>query len=157
VPKGENVKVTEDELDLGVGLIDWLTSDEFHPEKYEDEYRIRVLAMLDEKSKGQEITITASPLQRGGKVVDSMEALQRSLERDPCQEETRHDHRDKEETEGFLRLSTHSRAQLLEYPQHAKLVVVFPANYFECLSCQSFFNCAAIIPQGIAAVDRDVG
>ena len=57
VPKGENVKVSEQELELGVGLIDKLTSEEFHPENYQDEYRIRVLAMLDEKSKGQEVII----------------------------------------------------------------------------------------------------
>ena len=40
VPKGENVKVSETELDLGVGLIERLTSEEFKPENYNDEYRI---------------------------------------------------------------------------------------------------------------------
>jgi DNA end-binding protein Ku len=59
IPKGEKVKVSEQELELGVGLIDKLTSEEFHPENYKDEYRIRVLAMLDEKSKGKEVTIAA--------------------------------------------------------------------------------------------------
>ena len=59
VSKGENVKVSQQELELGIGLIDRLTSEEFHPENYEDEYRIRVLAMLDENSKGKEITISA--------------------------------------------------------------------------------------------------
>ncbi len=57
VPNGEKVKVSENELELGVDLIDRLTSEEFHPENYEDEYRTRVLAMLDEKSKGKEVTI----------------------------------------------------------------------------------------------------
>jgi DNA end-binding protein Ku len=84
VPKGNNVKVSEKELELARGLIERLTSEEFHPENYEDEYRIRVLAMLDEKSKGQEITISAPPPQRGGKVVDIMEALKRSMERIPA-------------------------------------------------------------------------
>jgi DNA end-binding protein Ku len=74
VPKGEKVNVSKQELELGVGLIDRLTSEEFHPESYEDEYRIRVLAMLDEKSKGKEVTIAPPPPQRGGKVVDIMEA-----------------------------------------------------------------------------------
>ena len=32
-------------------------SDEFNPEKNRDEYRERVQGMLDEKSKGQEITV----------------------------------------------------------------------------------------------------
>jgi non-homologous end joining protein Ku len=49
VPKGEKVNVSKQELELGVGLIDKLTSEEFDPENYKDEYRIRVLAMLDER------------------------------------------------------------------------------------------------------------
>jgi DNA end-binding protein Ku len=85
VPKGENVKVSENELELGVGLIDRLTSEEFNPENYKDEYRIRMLAMLDEKSKGKEIVIDKGPApQRGGKVVDIMEALKRSIEKVPA-------------------------------------------------------------------------
>jgi non-homologous end joining protein Ku len=39
------VNVSKQELEL-IGLIDRLTSEEFHPENYEDDYRIRVLAML---------------------------------------------------------------------------------------------------------------
>jgi DNA end-binding protein Ku len=81
VPKGEKVNVSEKELELGIDLIDRLTSEEFHPENYEDDYRIRILAMLDEKSKGKEVTIAAPAPQRGGKVVDIMEALKRSMER----------------------------------------------------------------------------
>jgi DNA end-binding protein Ku len=84
VPKGENVKVSEIELELGVGLIDRLTSEEFNPENFKDEYRLRVLAMLDEKSKGKEITISSPAPQRGGKVIDIMEALRRSMERVPA-------------------------------------------------------------------------
>jgi DNA end-binding protein Ku len=84
VPKGEPVKVSENELELGIGLIDRLTSEEFHPENYEDDYRIRLLAMLDEKSKGKEVTIAAPAPQRGGKVVDIMDALKRSMERIPA-------------------------------------------------------------------------
>jgi DNA end-binding protein Ku len=84
VPKGENVNISEAELQLGVRLIERLTSEEFKPENYEDEYRIHVLAMLDEKSKGQEVTIAPPAPQRGGKVVDIMEALKRSMERVPA-------------------------------------------------------------------------
>jgi non-homologous end joining protein Ku len=36
-------------------LIDRLTSEEFNPADYKDEYRIRVLAMLDEKSKARKL------------------------------------------------------------------------------------------------------
>jgi DNA end-binding protein Ku len=84
VPKGEKVNLSQQELELGVGLIDKLSGEEFHPENYKDEYRIRVLAMLDEKSKGKEVTIAAPAPQRGAKVVDIMEALKRSMERVPA-------------------------------------------------------------------------
>ena len=66
VPKGENVKISETELELGIGLIERLTSEEFHPENYKDEYRIRVLGMLNEKSKGKEIVIGKAPAPKHG-------------------------------------------------------------------------------------------
>jgi DNA end-binding protein Ku len=84
VPKGEKVNLSEKELELGIGLIDRLTSEEFNPENYKDEYRIRVLAMLDEKSKGKEVTIAPPAPERAGKVVNIMEALKRSMERIPA-------------------------------------------------------------------------
>ena len=84
VPKGEKVKVSEKELELGIGLIDRLTSEDFNPENYKDEYRIRVLAMLDEKSKGKEIVIDKAPAPKHGQVIDIMEALKRSMERIPA-------------------------------------------------------------------------
>jgi DNA end-binding protein Ku len=84
VPKGESVKISEKELELGVGLIDRLTSEEFNPENYKDEYRIRVLGMLDEKSKGKEIVIDTAPAPKRGQVIDIMEALKRSMERVPA-------------------------------------------------------------------------
>ena len=84
VPKGNNVKVSEKELELGVGLIDRLTSEEFHSENYKDEYRIRVLGMLDEKAKGRDIVTGAAPVPKRGQVIDIMEALRRSMERVPA-------------------------------------------------------------------------
>jgi DNA end-binding protein Ku len=84
VPKGEKVNVSKQELELGVGLIDKLTAEEFNPQNYKDEYRIHVLAMLDEKSKGKEVTIAAPAPERAGKVVNIMEALKRSMERIPA-------------------------------------------------------------------------
>jgi DNA end-binding protein Ku len=84
VPKGENVKVSEKELELGVGLIEHLTSEEFEAENYKDEYRIRVLGMLDKKSKGKEIVTTKPPAPKHGLVIDIMEALKRSIERVPA-------------------------------------------------------------------------
>jgi non-homologous end joining protein Ku len=49
-----------------------------------DDYHIQVMAMLDEKSKGKEVTISAPAPERGGKVVDIMEALKHSMERIPA-------------------------------------------------------------------------
>ena len=46
-------------------------------------YRIRVLGMLDEKSKGKEIVIDKAPAPKHGQVIDIMEALKRSMERIP--------------------------------------------------------------------------
>jgi DNA end-binding protein Ku len=57
------------ELTLGANLIEQM-ADEFDPEKYRDEYRIHVLAMVDEKSRGQEITVTPAPEPRRGQVID---------------------------------------------------------------------------------------
>ena len=55
-------------------------SDEFNPEKYRDEYRERVQAMLDEKGKGQEITVAAPAPQRA-QIIDLMQALKQSIEK----------------------------------------------------------------------------
>src|SRR4029450_9749322 len=58
IAKGENVKLSDEEIELGADLIENM-SDEFNPEKYRDEYRERVQRMLEEKSKGREITVEA--------------------------------------------------------------------------------------------------
>jgi DNA end-binding protein Ku len=51
------MKLSDEEIESGATLIENM-SDGFNPDKYHDEYRERVQAMLDEKSKGQEITVT---------------------------------------------------------------------------------------------------
>jgi DNA end-binding protein Ku len=84
VPKGEKVNVSKRELELGIGLIDRLTSEEFNPENYKDEYRIRVLGMRDEKSKGKKIVIDKAPGPKHAQVIDIMDALKRSMERVPA-------------------------------------------------------------------------
>src|SRR4029453_16301200 len=52
ITKAENVKLTDEEIELGASLIENM-SDGFEPGKYRDEYRERVQAMLEEKRKGQ--------------------------------------------------------------------------------------------------------
>jgi DNA end-binding protein Ku len=80
IPKAENAKLSDEEIQLGADLIESM-SDEFEPDKYRDEYRIRVLAMVDEKSKGREITVAAPAVPRHGQVIDLMQALKQSMER----------------------------------------------------------------------------
>jgi DNA end-binding protein Ku len=79
IGKAESVKLTDDEIELGAHLIESM-SDGFEPENYRDEYRERVQAMLDEKSKGQEITVTAPEASRHGQIIDLMQALKQSIE-----------------------------------------------------------------------------
>jgi DNA end-binding protein Ku len=55
-------------------------SDGFEPDKFRDEYRERVQAMLDEK-KGQEITVAAPAAPRQGQIIDLMQALKQSIEK----------------------------------------------------------------------------
>jgi DNA end-binding protein Ku len=55
----------------------------FEPEKYQDEYRIRVLAMIDEKVKGHEITAAPQPVAKPGPLIDLMEALRQSMKKVP--------------------------------------------------------------------------
>src|SRR5215471_2586004 len=80
IPKAEGEKVPERETDLADNLIDTMSSPEFIPERYKDEYRERVLAMIDQKVKGQEITIAPPAPERRGKVVDIFAALKQSLD-----------------------------------------------------------------------------
>jgi len=72
-------KVTKKELDTAILLIDQLTSD-FKPEKYTDEYRKALKALIEEKSGGQEAVIPIAK-ETGANVTDLMAALQASIDR----------------------------------------------------------------------------
>jgi DNA end-binding protein Ku len=56
-------------------------SDGFNTEKYRDEYRERVQAILEEKSKGQDITVAAPEAPRHAQIIDLMQALKQSIEK----------------------------------------------------------------------------
>ena len=58
-------------------LIDSL-ADEFKPERYRDDYRERVLEMIERKAEGQEI-VAAEEEEEQAPVVDLMAALEASL------------------------------------------------------------------------------
>ncbi len=74
---GKDVEVTEREEKMARQLIDSLTTD-FEPEKYKDEYRERVLELIEQKAAGQEIVVE-DKAEEAPKVVDLMAALEASL------------------------------------------------------------------------------
>src|SRR6202008_2921449 len=78
IDKGQSAKIKEGELDLALQLINGLASDTFSPDRYTDEYRHRVLEMVNKKAEGQEITI-AEPAAPRAQVIDLMDALKESL------------------------------------------------------------------------------
>jgi DNA end-binding protein Ku len=79
IDKGQNATIKPGELDLALRLIDELANPKFEPTKYEDEYRGRVLAMVEGKVEGKEITAIGPQVQRT-QVIDLMDALKQSLE-----------------------------------------------------------------------------
>jgi DNA end-binding protein Ku len=79
IAKAKNASLSVEEIQLGADLIESM-NDEFKPEKYRDEYRERVQAMLDEKSKGREITVAEPEAPRHGQIIDLMQALKQSIE-----------------------------------------------------------------------------
>jgi DNA end-binding protein Ku len=83
IPKGDSARVNGQQLKLSQDLIEGLAVDDFEPEQFKDEYRLRVLAMLDEKRKGKEITLAPEPKRRPTPTIDLMQALKRSMERLP--------------------------------------------------------------------------
>ncbi len=74
---GPDVDVTDREEKMARSLIDSLTTD-FEPERYRDEYRDRVLALIEQKASGQAIVIEEAA-QEAPRVVDLMAALEASL------------------------------------------------------------------------------
>jgi DNA end-binding protein Ku len=77
VPDADEVPTSERELAMAKQLIDSLSS-EFEPEKYRDEYRERVLDLIERKAQGETIVIEAAP-EAPQKVPDLMAALEASI------------------------------------------------------------------------------
>jgi len=78
IDAAQTAKIREGELDLAVRLIDDLTHEEFAPTQYADEYRERVLELINKKVEGQEITVAPTEAPRA-QVIDLMDALKQSL------------------------------------------------------------------------------
>ncbi len=71
------VKTSARELEMAKQLIDSLTA-EFEPGKYRDEYRDRVLDMIERKADGQDVVVEA-PAEEPQKAPDLMAALEASI------------------------------------------------------------------------------
>ena len=72
-----DVKTTKRELDMAKQLIESLSGD-FDPSEYRDEYRERVLDMIERKAAGETITIE-EPVAEKKEVPDLMAALEASI------------------------------------------------------------------------------
>ena len=77
LPDADELKVTDRELRMARQLIDSLSSD-FEPEKYHDEYREKVLELIERKAAGEEIAVQPEAPEPT-KVPDLMAALEASL------------------------------------------------------------------------------
>jgi DNA end-binding protein Ku len=78
----ESADVSAKELDLAKLLVEQRAADGFAPETYEDDVRKRVLALIQKKVEGQEISLV-EPQAGGGQIIDLMEALKASLSKKP--------------------------------------------------------------------------
>jgi DNA end-binding protein Ku len=80
IDHGANATVKESELGLAQRLLEDLSEKKFHPEKYKDSYRERVIEAAEQKLAGHEVTEPAAEAPRG-KVIDLMGALKASLQK----------------------------------------------------------------------------
>jgi DNA end-binding protein Ku len=70
-------KVDKRELTMAGQLIETLSAD-FEAKKYKDEYRERVLELIEKKAAGEVVTVKA-PAAKPGKTVDLADALEQTL------------------------------------------------------------------------------
>lgn len=75
---GDEVSFKAAEIEMAKQLIDQLGEDAFAPDKFQDEFRARVLDAVEEKIAGHEIT--TAPEAPQAKVIDLFEALKASVE-----------------------------------------------------------------------------
>jgi DNA end-binding protein Ku len=78
IDKGQSAKIKDGELALAQQLIDGLSNADFEPARYTDDYRQRVLDLVESKVEGKEITAVGPQVQRA-QVIDLMEALKESI------------------------------------------------------------------------------
>ena len=74
----DEAEIKPAELKLATQLVEQAASDEFQPENYKDEVRERMLALIQRKVDGEDITLAPSA-EPEHKIIDIMEALKASL------------------------------------------------------------------------------
>src|SRR5919202_5384722 len=77
LPEAQELKASDRELKMAQQLIDSLSS-EFEPERYHDEYREKVLELIESKAQGEEIVVQPEA-PKAERVPDLMAALEASL------------------------------------------------------------------------------
>jgi DNA end-binding protein Ku len=82
IDTGAKLGFSDKERDLAEKLIEQLSSDEFEAEKYSDTFSDRVLAAVEQKVAGQEVTI--APEAPKAQIIDLFEALKKSLAEKPA-------------------------------------------------------------------------
>jgi DNA end-binding protein Ku len=76
------VTISDKERELAEKLIDQLSSDAFEADKYHDTYSDKVLAAVEQKAQGQEITV--APEAPKAQIIDLFDALKRTLATAPA-------------------------------------------------------------------------
>ncbi len=77
LPEIKTVKISKQELDLAKNLISQMSSS-FKPEKYKDEYHIKLKKAIQRKISGNEV-VESKKEKEPVKIINLMEALQKSL------------------------------------------------------------------------------
>jgi DNA end-binding protein Ku len=75
--KSGTAKLKRDEVEMAKSLVENL-SDSFKPDRYDDDYRKELLALIRAKAKGKELPEPQD--EEGGEVIDLMAALRESVE-----------------------------------------------------------------------------
>jgi DNA end-binding protein Ku len=108
-----DVDATEREVDMAKQLIESLSTN-FEPGKYRDEYRERVLELIERKAEGREVAIQP-PTEEPTKVPDLMAALEASLaeakERKPGKPKARKPTPDEAKRDGKAARAPRKKAQ----------------------------------------------
>jgi DNA end-binding protein Ku len=79
LPDPDDIKMSERELDIAKQLVESLAGP-FEPGKYADTHREQVLALIERKAAGEDISVVQAPEEEPTEVPDLMSALQASLD-----------------------------------------------------------------------------